>query len=364
MYAKAHIRSMAPYIPGFQPEAEQQVIKLNSNENPYPPSPDVRKALAGFDYALLRRYPNATAEPVREVLAEIYGVNRNQVFCGNGSDEIISLLFKAFLEEGSTIALPYPTYSLYRTAADIHRVHCEFVPTRDDFSIDTEALLTVPSQAIILVNPNAPTGLLVSVDVIEELAGRYKGLLIVDEAYIDFADGEASALRLIGSCPNLLILRTLSKSYSLCGIRFGYAFADEALIEALDKCKDSYNVSMLTQTIAAAALRDRSYFDETVGRIRASRGSLGDSLRSLGFAVPDSETNFLLCTPPAGSGLSARRITEWLAERHVYIRHFDSPLLEDKIRISIGTEEENSKLLTLLEDLLNKPENETAPSGD
>ncbi|MVP00905.1 histidinol-phosphate transaminase [Paenibacillus lutrae] len=348
MYAKPHIRELAPYIPGFQPAADQQVIKLNSNENPYPPSPQVQKALQTFDYSLLRRYPNATAEYVREELASIYNVEPSQVFCGNGSDEIIALLFRAFLPEESTIVLPYPTYSLYKTAARIHRVHPEFVATSADFRVDIEALLAVPSDAIILVNPNAPTGLLLPVESVAELARRYKGLLIIDEAYIDFADGAATALPLIHEHPNVIVIRTLSKSYSLCGIRFGYAFANAELIQSLDKCKDSYNVSMLTQTIAAAALRDQSYLAATIQRLKESRRELIGQLRSLGYSAPDSQANFVLCTPPASRGLTARQITEKLAEQHVYVRYFDSPLLEDKLRISIGTEEENERLFQLL----------------
>lgn len=348
LYRKS-IETLSPYIPGFQPAMDGTVIKINSNENPYPPSPKVKELLGGFDFKQLRYYPDATSQPLRELISAQHGLSSKQVLCGNGSDEVISLIFKVFFEEGDTIATPYPTYTFYKSVADIINVGVAFVDTAEDFAIDLEGLVNTGAKGIFIANPNAQTGRLLPLHSIEELLNNYSGLVVIDEAYIDFAGQESSAYHLLGAYKNLIVLRTFSKSYSLCGIRVGFCLADESLIHAMDKCRDSYNVNHLSQVIAAAALRDQGYLEETVERVVSSRDKLADELRNLGFTVYPSQANFLLCEP---HGRSASDIYEYLKAQQIYVRHFDSPRLSDKLRIAIGTEQEVDILLGHLREYL------------
>ncbi|MCG7409131.1 histidinol-phosphate transaminase [Paenibacillus sp. ACRRX] len=345
MYIKQSIEQLAPYVPGIQPQMDGRVIKINANENPYPPSPQVQEVLGGFDYAQLRYYPDATSQSLRQLIAAHYQLSSDHLFCGNGSDEIISYIFQVCFEEQDSIATPYPTYTLYKTIADIHRVHTEYVPTRDDFTIDIQALVQTGAKGIFIANPNAQTGLMLPLAEIEELLQRYDGLVVIDEAYMDFAPAEASACELVGRYPNLVVLRTFSKSYSLCGIRVGYSLADPALVHALDKCRDSYNVSHLSQLLAEAAFKDQTYLQSTVKRIVATRARVTAALTDLGFEVLPSEANFVLCKPVHDSAID---IYEYLKGRQVYVRHFDAPRLSDKLRITIGTDAEMDVLLKYL----------------
>ncbi|TVX92163.1 histidinol-phosphate transaminase [Paenibacillus agilis] len=345
MYIKQSIEQLAPYVPGIQPQMDGHVIKINANENPYPPSPQVQQLLSGFDFAQLRYYPDATSQRLRKLIAAHYQLSSDHLFCGNGSDEIISYLFQVCFEEQDTIATPYPTYTLYKTIADIHRVHTVYVPTRDDFTIDTQALAQTGAKGLFIANPNAQTGLLLSLTEIEELLKQYDGLVVIDEAYIEFAPATASACELVARYPNLVVLRTFSKSYSLCGIRVGYSLANPVLVHALDKCRDSYNVSHLSQLLAEAAFEDQAYLQSTVKKIVATRERVTAALTDLGFEVLPSEANFVLCKPVHGSAID---IYEFLKARHVYVRYFDSPRLSDKLRITIGTDAEMDVLLKYL----------------
>ncbi|WP_195571660.1 histidinol-phosphate transaminase [Paenibacillus sp. 1001270B_150601_E10] len=342
MYIKQSIEQLAPYVPGIQPQMDGNVIKINANENPYPPSPSVQELLSGFDYAKLRYYPDAASQGLRNLIAEHYQLSADHLFCGNGSDEIIAYLFQICFEEHDSIATPYPTYTLYKTIADIHRVHTEYVPTREDFTIDMQALARTEAKGIFIANPNAQTGLLLPLNEIEELLQSYHGLVVIDEAYMDFAPASASATSLIGRYPNLVVLRTFSKSYSLCGIRVGYCFAAPVLINALDKCRDSYNVSLLSQRMAEAAYRDQSYLLDTVQKIIATRERVANALSSLGYEVLPSQANFVLCKPEYHT---ASEVYEYLKSQHVYVRYFDAPRLADKLRITIGTDEEMDVML-------------------
>ncbi|NMM55313.1 histidinol-phosphate transaminase [Paenibacillus aquistagni] len=345
MYIKPSIAQLAPYVPGDQPPKSKSLIKLNANENAYPPSLVVEELLRTFDYANLRYYPDATSQSLRRAIADRHSCPQEHVFCGNGSDEIIAYLFQVCFEEQDSIATPYPTYTLYKTIADIHRIHTEYVPAQEDYSIDVEALVKTNAKGIFIANPNAQTGLLLGMDAIEKLLQAYQGLVVIDEAYIDFAPAHASAASLVDHYPNLVVLRTFSKSYSLCGIRVGYCLADRSLVMALDKCRDSYNVSTLSQAMAEAALKDQAYLLSTVQRVIATRERVSQALQLMGFSVLPSAANFLLCTPPHDQ---AKGMYEYLITHQVYVRYFDSPRLSDKLRISIGTDEEMDVLLSLL----------------
>ncbi|NUU61232.1 histidinol-phosphate transaminase [Paenibacillus agri] len=349
MYIKQTIEQLAPYVPGIQPQMDGRVIKINANENPYPPSPRVKEILSEFDYGQLRYYPDATSQRLRTLIGTHFNLSSGHVFCGNGSDEIIAYLFQICLEEGDSIATPYPTYTLYKTIADIHRVHTEYVPTRDDFSIDIEALINTGAKGIFIANPNAQTGLLLPLAEIEYLLQNYEGLVVIDEAYIDFAPATASAYELVARYPNLVVLRTFSKSHSLCGIRVGFCLAAPMLVDALDKCRDSYNVSHLSQLMAAAAFEDQLYLQKTIKQVVATRERVRETLISLGFEVLPSQANFLLCKPQHHT---AGEIYEFLKSKQIYVRYFDAPRLSDQLRISVGTDDEMDVLLEQLIEFL------------
>ncbi|WP_017690711.1 histidinol-phosphate transaminase [Paenibacillus sp. PAMC 26794] len=347
MLVNKHVNRLTPYIPGYQPDMTQKVIKLNSNENPYPPTPKIKNVLSQFinNIDQLRYYPESTSLSLREALSHKFSINKDKIFCGNGSDEIISLIFRVFLEQADKIVIPNPTYTVYKTVADIHKVACQCVETNSNFEVDIDALLASHSDAIFIANPNAPTSLLMGLDKIRYILDNYHGLLVIDEAYIDFADSGASAISMIDEYPNLLVLRTFSKSYSLCGARVGFCLGDEALIEGLNKCKDSYNLNTMSQYLAIAALEDNEYFMENIKKIISSRKYLTHALELLEFDVLQSDTNFLLCKPRSANPKS---IYQFLAENKIFIRYFESPRINDKLRISIGTGDEIDLLLEKL----------------
>ncbi|XEC96015.1 histidinol-phosphate transaminase [Paenibacillus tarimensis] len=348
-----HIQRLKPYASGAQPPEGSQVIKLNQNENPYPPSAKVLQALRTIGENPLRLYPDSRCGELRAELAKLYGVDKSQTFCGNGSSEIISLLFTVFLEPRSRIAIPDPTFSLYPYIASIHQVECVEIPTREDFSVDIDQLLHSGAQAIMLVNPNAPSGLMLPLSEVERLVSRFAGLVVIDEAYIDFAESELSAISLLDRCKNLIVVRTFSKVYSLCGARVGWCFSNKSLIAALEKGKSLYNVNAISQKLALAALHDQEYMKKAAAAVRRTRDAFSADLQKLGFGVIPSQTNFILCSPPAHLGDNgARYLYEELMERNIYVRHFEDTRLHDKLRISIGTPEEMDVVLQELHSLL------------
>lgn len=343
---KKNVALLDPYIPGYQPGREERVVKLNTNENPYPPSPAVRQALLSFDPADLRLYPDSTAAALRSTLARVYGVGEDNVFCANGSDELIALIFRTFVDPEDVVLFPYPSYSVYRTQAELHAVRYKAVETAGDFSVRPGDYLNYPGKVILLANPNPPAGTLLSLPELAGLAAAWPGLVVVDEAYIDF--GGVSALPLIGRRPNLLVLRTFSKSFSLCGLRVGYAFGDPALIKALDKTKDSYNLARLNQVLACAAVEDYAYMQANAEKIIAGREYLRERLIALGFDAPVSFGNFLLVEH---ARLSAPVIYDHLLRRRIFVRYFNERRLATKLRISVGTYEDMEELLTALEEI-------------
>lgn len=348
-FCRDNIARLKPYIPGYQPENPSRVIKLNANENPYPPSPRVLEALRSHISEDLRLYPNSRSSMLRSQLARVYQMEDNQVFAANGSDETISLIFRTFADPGDLVVSPYPTYTFYQTAAEIHGIEYESIETGPDFQINLHDFLSVPAKLAFVANPNAQTGLLLSRREIDDFLSSFSGLLVLDETYVDFSGGAQSAGSLIQQHDNLLVLRTFSKSFSLCGIRVGYAFGSPRLIEALDKTKDSYNIAYLNQIAAVEALKDIDYMRENAARIAASRQWFGQALTGLGFQVIPSAGNFLLTRHPR---IPSREIYQALQERLILVRWFDQPRLCDYVRISMGTDWQLEQVLSALREII------------
>jgi histidinol-phosphate aminotransferase len=342
-YFRKNIDAMAAYTPGEQPSAEERVVKLNTNENPYPPSPRVLEVLRGTDGSALRKYPDPMANKVRDAVARQFGVGREEVLCGNGGDELLRLAVTAFVAEGDALAYPTPTYSLYPVLAEIQGARAIEIASPDDFSLPAEALAKAKARLLFICNPNAPTGVWTRPEVIADLADRAKGVVVVDEAYADFAP--ASALAAVRGKPNVLVLRTLSKSYSLAGIRLGFAIGPEPLIAGLAKVKDSYNLDAVRIEVGAAAIEDQAYTRATVEKVKAERARLAKELAALGFACIPSEANFLLARVPGGD---AKGCYERLKARGILVRYWNQPRLADKLRITVGTPDEDDALLRAL----------------
>jgi histidinol-phosphate aminotransferase len=332
---------MTGYVPGEQPR-DGLVIKLNTNENPYPPSPAVQRAVVDFSYHRLARYPDPLCTALREVIAAKHRCAPAQVLVGNGSDEVLALALRAFVERNGTVGYFDPSYSLYPVLARIEDVVTTPVPLQDDYQWrmppDYQASL------FFLAYPNAPTGIAYELDLIREFCVRFRGVVLIDEAYADFSDRTCSGL--LHEFDNVLVARTLSKSYSLAGLRLGYVVGPDRLIAALLKIKDSYNVSALAQHIALAALGDEAYTREVISRIVATRERVTRSLREMGFQLTDSQTNFLWTRPP--EPFPAEYIFRALKERGIYVRHFPGPRTGDHLRISIGTDEQMDRLVEAL----------------
>ncbi len=341
------IEGMAGYVPGAQPGPGEQVAKLNTNENPYPPSPRVREVLEGFDPALLRRYGHAMAGPFRQAVAKYLDIPVERILPGNGSDDLIVMIARACLGPGRRVAYPCPTFGFYRTQALVAGAEIVEVPYDESFLLPVEELLAARAEVTFLANPDSPSGTMVGNDVLARLAGGLEGLLVVDEAYCDFAG--QTALELIDRFENVICLRTLSKGYSLAGLRMGFAVARPEILKQLAKVKQIYNVDTLAAAVAAAAVADQGYKDQCVQRVLASRRKLSESLASLGFDVVGSHTNFLLVRAPA---LTPGKIVDRLKAKGVLVRYFSQGVAADRIRITVGTEAENARLLAALKEIL------------
>ncbi|MFB9330306.1 histidinol-phosphate transaminase [Paenibacillus aurantiacus] len=349
-YALPHIERLEPYALGEQPKPGRVCAKLNQNESPYPPSPAVMEALRAMPEESLRRYPDPAAAALREAIAERTGLAPEQLYCANGSSEIISLLFKLFVGPGGRAAVADPGFGLYQTEAAGYQASCVPIPLLPDYRVDMDGLQASGADAIILIHPHAPTGLLTDTGELERLVRTFPGLVVVDEAYIDYAPSGSSALPLIAKYPNLLVLRTFSKSYGLSGLRAGYCAGNAALIEALAKGGGIYNVDALAQSLALAAVKDDAYMRDSVSRVVATREAFAGELRRRGYVVLPSSTNFILCAPPA-IGPDARTLYRRLAERDIYVRHYEHPRLQALLRISIGTDAEMEWLTKELDKL-------------
>jgi len=344
-YFRENIEKAEGYQPGFQPR-QTDVVKLNTNENPYPPSPKVMEALAGIGPEQIRRYPDPEANSFRKAAAEVNDVGPDYIMCCNGGDELLTIAFRAFCEEKRPVAYPVPTYSLYPVLARLQNCEAIEIPFDSEFNLPAKLAASGASLTIVC-NPNAPTGSLVSIDELASLADELRGVLLIDEAYVDFAEENCTAL--VKDFDNVIILRSMSKGYALAGIRFGYAIAQPVLIEGLMKVKDSYNVDAVAVAVATAAIKDQEYFRETVEKVKKQRQRLTEQLRVLGFEVPASYANFVL----AKSGnYQAGEIYDKLMQRNIYVRYFAYPELKDKLRITVGTAEQNDTLLSALKDIL------------
>ncbi len=342
-----HVEALEGYVPGEQPHFPG-MVKLNTNENPYPPSPKVGEALARFDWRMLRLYPDPVFTQVRKVIAANVGCREGQIFVGNGSDEILALFTRAFVEVGGTIGYFDPTYSLYSVLAAIRDARGKPLPLNADFTCPTPPADF--SDVFVWTNPNAPTSLLAEPGQIAAFAKTYAGILLVDEAYADFAPADCMALASAPGNDNLLVMRTLSKSFSLAGLRFGYCVGPEPLIAALYKIKDSYNMDALAQLIGAAALSDLPYMRANVAKIQATRARLTAALERRGWHVLPSASNFLFAKPPAPT--RAADLFAALRDRHVYVRYFPAPVTAEWLRITVGSDPEADRLLATLDALI------------
>lgn len=347
-YLSEIAKQVEPYVPGEQPK-DKKYIKLNTNENPYPPSSRVRGSIEK-SIDSLRLYPEPTTENLRDTLAKYHDLNRNQIFVGNGSDEVLAFAFMAFFNPGDTILFPDITYSFYPVYANLFKVKYDLIEVDENFSLSDKSFLK-PNQGIIFPNPNAPTGRYMGIDEIENiLNNNTEKVVIVDEAYIDF--GGESAVKLVNRYPNLLVTQTLSKSRSLAGIRVGFAFGSEELINGLNRIKNSinsYTVDTLAMNASIEAIDDEDYFKETTEKIIHTRNRVTNELRDLGFKVIDSKANFVFITH---ENVQAEELFKKLKELGILVRYFKQPRIYNYLRVSIGTDEEMDEFLRQVREII------------
>ncbi len=356
-FERETIARVRGYEPGKQPKS-RQVVKLNTNENPYPPCEAVMSALRGLDPEALRRYPPPLADRFRETAARIHGLKAENLLAVNGGDELLRLAVTTFVEPGSPIGMVDPSYSLYPVLAALHGSPVVRIPADEDWSPPAELARRMNEQGVrllFLVNPHAPSGRLVPASRVAELAAEFRGVLLVDEAYVDFVDPELGhdLPPLVNRYDNLLLLRSLSKGYSLAGLRFGYGMgAPELIAPMLYKTRDSYNLDAVAQAVATASLENREQAARTWQSVRQARARLREALIELGCQVPESHSNFLLARIEQPRDLDASAIQRALEERGILVRYFPDPRLRDCVRISVGTEEQNQVLLQALKEIL------------
>jgi histidinol-phosphate aminotransferase len=341
-FVRPDIVRLAGYVPGEQPH-DRRYVKLNTNENPYPPSARVLEAIHGAVTGDLRLYPDPLATELRAKAGAVYGFLPEFILAGNGSDELLQIIVRACAAPGDRIVYPTPTYTLYDTLVALQGATTVAVPFPDDFKLPVERLGEQGQRVTIICNPNAPSGTLAPVDTLEALARDLRGLLVVDEAYVDFASD--TALRLVHRNENVLVLRTFSKSFSLCGMRIGLAFGHPDVLAELSKVKDSYNVSRLGLVAATAALEDYAHMQESAARVKSTRAVLATGLKHAGFDVLPSETNFVLARRP---GENLGLVQQMLKDKGVLVRYFDTPELRDALRITVGTPDEIKTLFAML----------------
>jgi len=351
-YFRQTIERMSPYVPGEQP-AEAEVVKLNTNENPYPPSPAVMAAIAQISPDQLRRYPEPTARSFREAAARQFGVEPEMIICGNGMDELLRLLVQACCDSSRPLACPWPTYTLYEVLAEANGTTTIKVPFDADYRLPFEQLAATDARLVFVANPNSPSGTFTPIETLAKLADALRGraILAIDEAYVDFAD--QSALALARTHENVIVLRTLSKGYSLAGLRFGFAIACRPLIDMLYKIKDSYNIDSIAIAAATAAIKDTSYARENCRKVVAERARLTERLEGLGFHVLPSQANFVLARPPKPA---AKQLYLALKSRNIFVRWFDVDGLDDKVRITVGTPQQNDTLLEAIAEIIRQAE--------
>lgn len=343
------VKSLTPYVPGEQPRLEK-LVKLNTNESPYPPSPKVLDAISAVSADALRRYPDPASTELRKAIAAQNGIQPEQVFIGNGSDEVIALAFLALLKQQLPLYFPDVSYSFYPVWSQLFGIEWCTVPVAQDFSVDPDSY-PVENGGIIIPNPNAPTGMLMSLSSVRRLLQRSAdSVVVIDEAYIDY--GGESAVHLIDEFDNLLVVQTLSKSRALAGLRVGFAMGSAALIDALERVKNSFNsypLDAIAQRAAVAAIGDTDYFRSSCQRVIVSRETLCSRMESLGFQVLPSSANFLFASH---ARFPAKQLFADLRERGIVVRYFDKPRIDNFLRISIGTEQDIAELLHALTELV------------
>jgi histidinol-phosphate aminotransferase len=340
-YFRPNIEAMTGYIPGEQPLPGTPIIKLNTNENPYPPSPAAIEVLRQLDSEWLRRYPNPFANDFRQAISDVLEVPIDWIMAGNGSDEILNVIVRSCAEQQRRVVYPTPTYVLYHTLAEIQPAEIVEVPYGENNRLPIAELVAANGAVTFVASPNSPSGHVVSNEELRQLAAQLSGVVVVDEAYVDFAN--ETALPLVKEFKNVMISRTLSKGYSLAGLRLGFGIANPELLAGLFKVKDSYNIDAIACAVGAAAMRDQPYKNECVEKVKRSRTQLAIELKQLGFQVPDSQTNFLFVTVPNAEALYLA-----LKERGILVRYFKQPGLDDKLRITVGTDEQNQSLIEAL----------------
>lgn len=345
---ESNVRRVEPYIPGEQPK-ENDIIKLNTNENPYPPSPNAVKALEHFDTNKMRLYPDPDSQILVEALAERYGLKSSQVFVGVGSDDVLSMAFMTFFNSDKPVLFPDITYSFYDVWADVYRIPYKQIPLDENFRINPDDYCC-ENGGIIFPNPNAPTGVLEGLSMIEKIIkSNPDSIVIIDEAYIDF--GGESCLPLIEKYDNLLVVQTFSKSRSMAGMRIGFAMGNEKLIKYMNDVKfsvNSYTMNPVTQICGAESVKDEVYFKKTVDKIIATREDAKIKLKNLGFNFPDSKSNFIFASH---NTKPANEIFEELKKRKIFVRYWNKPRISNYLRITVGTLEEMTSLLNALEEI-------------
>lgn len=347
-----NVRKVVPYTPGEQPKIKN-IIKLNTNENPYPPAPGVKKVLEEMEVSDFRKYPDPTCDELVTAIADFYKLDKENVFVGVGSDDVLAMAFLTFFnskDPEKKVLFPDITYSFYDVWADLFRIPFRQVPLNDDFTI-TPSDYFVENGGVVIANPNAPTGVLLPLDQIEEIVKRNPDVVvIVDEAYIDF--GGESALPLIDKYENLLVVQTFSKSRSMAGMRIGYAFGCKKIIKYLLDAKfsfNSYTMNMPALSLGAAAVKDKEYFEECRKKVIATRERVKPLLTELGFTFGDSKTNFIFAKHKEKHG---KEIFDYLRQNGIVVRRFDLPRISEYLRISIGTDEEMDRLISVLKEIL------------
>ena len=346
-FGRDMLRSVEGYVPGEQP-SDPSATKLNTNENPYPPSPAVQEALHGLSEGAMRRYPDAASVELRTLCAERYGYDGPEwVIAGNGMDELLAMALRTFVDPGDTVLTVYPTYVIYETLAQLHGAVLKTVDLDDEFQLPEE-FYEESGRMCFLTRPNAPTGVSVPKADVKRLCESFPGIVVIDEAYADFADDHC--MDFPKRFDNAIVMRTFSKAFSLAGLRIGVAVASPAIIQEFFKTKDSYNLNAYSQAAGVAAIRDYAHMEANVAKIKATRARLIAALRDLDFSVPDSQTNFVLAQCQGNT--SAHDLFKRLRERSIYVRYFDDRRLDNALRISVGSDGEIDLLLSALRDLL------------
>lgn len=346
-----YIKKVIPYVPGEQPN-KPNMVKLNTNENPYPPAPGVSSALLQLDTDRLRLYPDPKIDKLVEALSDFYQLNNDQVFVGVGSDDVLAMAFMTFFNSDKPILFPDITYSFYPVWCDLFRISYETLPLDQNLRIKIEDYKK-KNGGIIIANPNAPTSIYEDLSVIEEIVNNNQdSIVIIDEAYVDFA--EKSAIELIAKYENILVVQTFSKSRSMAGMRIGYAMGNPKLIKALNDVKYSFNSYTLNETAIVTgveAVKDVEYFQEGLRKIKDTREYSEEKLKQLGFSFPKSGANFIFATHDK---IPAKEIFEALRKKDIYVRYFNLPRIDNYLRITIGTQEEMNQLFAFLEEYILK----------